>query len=270
MLLISVTSSLLLLLLAFFSSGAIADQQQTIESKMSLTKRVLVYGGRGALGSACVKAFKQSGWWVGSIDLNENTEANANIILSSVNDWQAQEKELLEKAASVIGDTKVDAIICVAGGWAGGNAASNDFIKNTDLMIKQSVWSSALSAKLASKYLTPNGLLTLTGAKAALDGTSGMIGYGLAKAAVHHLTKSLAAKGSGLPEESSVLAILPITLDTESNRKWMKGQDQTSWTPLSFIASLFGKWISEPTGRPTSGSLVQLITKDSETSLKID
>ena len=36
-----------------------------------------------------------------------------------------------------------------------------------------------------------------------------MIGYGMAKAAVHQLTKSFAAKNSGLPENSRVTAILP-------------------------------------------------------------
>lgn len=52
-----------------------------------------------------------------------------------------------------------------------------------------------------------------------------MIGYGLAKAAVHHFIKSLANDSSGLPENSTVLAILPITLDTPSNRKWMPKAD---------------------------------------------
>lgn len=52
-----------------------------------------------------------------------------------------------------------------------------------------------------------------------------MIGYGLAKSAVHHLVKSLADKSSGLPDNSTVLAILPITLDTPMNRKWMPNAD---------------------------------------------
>jgi NAD(P)-dependent dehydrogenase (short-subunit alcohol dehydrogenase family) len=48
-----------------------------------------------------------------------------------------------------------------------------------------------------------------------------MVGYGAAKAAVHQMTKSLAAAGaqSGLPEGVTVLAILPVTLDTPMNRK---------------------------------------------------
>jgi hypothetical protein len=42
--------------------------------------------------------------------------------------------------------------------------------------------------------------------------------YGMAKAAVHQLVLSLSAKGSGLPEGSSSVAILPMTLDTPNNR----------------------------------------------------
>ena len=67
----------------------------------------------------------------------------------------------------------------------------------------------------------------LTGAKAALQGTPGiscieiliypldlvwslgMIGYGLAKAAVHQLVQSLSDPASGLPPEAGVVGILP-------------------------------------------------------------
>ena len=38
---------------------------------------------------------------------------------------------------------------------------------------------------------------------------TGMIGYGLAKAAVHQLTQSLAQPSSGLPEGAVTVAILP-------------------------------------------------------------
>lgn len=53
------------------------------------------------------------------------------------------------------------------------------------------------------------GLLTMTGALAALQGTPAMVGYGMTKAAVHHLVKSLSGPGSGLPKEAKVLAVLP-------------------------------------------------------------
>lgn len=70
-------------------------------------------------------------------------------------------------------DEKVDGIICVAGGWAGGNAAHKDFVKNSDLMWKQSVWSSVIAASIAAEYLKEGGFLSLTGAKPALGETPG-------------------------------------------------------------------------------------------------
>lgn len=66
-----------------------------------------------------------------------------------------------------------------------------------------------------------------------------MIGYGMAKAAVHQLCKSLAAEGGGLPKDSTVLAILPVTLDTPMNRKWMPKADHSTWTPLEYISEYY-------------------------------
>lgn len=48
-----------------------------------------------------------------------------------------------------------------------------DLYKNTDLMWKQSVWTSTISSHLAALHLKEGGLLTLAGAKAALSGTGG-------------------------------------------------------------------------------------------------
>lgn len=36
--------------------------------------------------------------------------------------WAEQENEVTSKVASVLGGEKLDAVICVAGGWTGGNA----------------------------------------------------------------------------------------------------------------------------------------------------
>ncbi|XP_029669911.1 dihydropteridine reductase isoform X1 [Formica exsecta] len=228
--------------------------------------RIIVYGGKGALGSACVSQFKAQNWWVGSIDMKPNEQADVSVIVNPDHNWQQQQTEILTQINDTLKDEKVDGIICVAGGWAGGNAAHKDFIKNNDLMWKQSVWSSIIAASIATQYLKEGGFLSLTGAKAALGETPGMIGYGIAKAAVHQLTKSLAAKDSGLPPNSLVACILPITLDTPMNRKWMPKADTSTWTPLDFISNLFWKW-SQNQDRPTNGSLLQLITKDNKTEL---
>ncbi|XP_018578331.1 dihydropteridine reductase [Anoplophora glabripennis] len=232
---------------------------------MSQAGRVIVFGGRGALGAKCVSHFKANKYWVGCIDLAENAEADCNIIVNKEESFQQQETSILSSVKTVLDGSKVDGIFCVAGGWAGGNA-KKDLAKTSDLMWQQSVCSSLITAAIAAHHLKEGGIVQLTGAKAALDATPGMIGYGLGKAAVHQLTKSLAQKESGLPEGASVVAILPVTLDTPMNRKWMPKADFSSWTPLEFIAELFLKWASGD-GRPQSGSLLQLVTNNFNTEL---
>lgn len=44
-------------------------------------------------------------------------------------------------------------------------------------MWKQSIWSSTIAAKIASDYLKEGGFLSLTGAKAALEGTPGIYNH---------------------------------------------------------------------------------------------
>lgn len=58
----------------------------------------------------------------------------------------------------------------------------------------------------------------------------------MAKAAVHQLTQSLGGQGSGLPNGSTAVAILPVMLDTPMNRKWMPKADTSTWTPLEYLA----------------------------------
>ena len=106
-----------------------------------------------------------------------------------------------------------------------------------------------------------------SGAAAAIEATSGMIGYGAAKAYVHQMTKSLAGDNSGLPKGTGVYATCPITIDTPMNRKWMANADFGTWTTREFIADLFVKWMKIENRPEINGSLVKMITKDYNTEL---
>ncbi|NXR15262.1 DHPR reductase, partial [Semnornis frantzii] len=140
---------------------------------MAAAGRVLVYGGRGALGSQCVRYFKSRNWWVASIDLAENADASASVVVKPTDSFPEQAEQVTVEVGKLLGEEKVDAILCVAGGWAGGSAKAKSLYKNCDLMWKQSVWTSTISSHLATKHLKEGGLLTLTGAQAALSGTPG-------------------------------------------------------------------------------------------------
>ncbi|XP_030047082.1 dihydropteridine reductase [Microcaecilia unicolor] len=230
------------------------------------TQKVLIYGGRGALGSKCVEYFKSKNWWVACIDIVENANANANVLVKISDSFTEQTDQVTTDVGKLLGEEKVDAILCVAGGWTGGSAKAKSFYKSCDQMWKQSVWTSAISSHLATKHLKEGGLLTLTGAKAGLSGTPGMVGYGMAKAAVHQLCQSLGGEKSGLPAGSTAVAVLPVTLDTPANRTSMPNADFSSWTPLEFVAKTFYEWTTG-SNRPKSGSLIQVITTEGKTEL---
>lgn len=229
-----------------------------------MPKRVVVYGGNGALGSACVSAFKSKHFWVASVDMSDNAEADLSVSLAGVCDsLEDQCGTAMTAVQSALDGQMVDAVLCVAGGWAGGSVTAKSMLASSDLMWKQSVWSSLVAARLASSLLTPGGLLLLTGAKPALEPTPGMLGYGMAKAAVHQLTRSLAAGAAkaGSLASGHVLAILPVTMDTANNRKFMPDADKSTWTSLSYVTDLLYQWTMDASSRPDSGSLVQLITE---------
>jgi len=246
-------------------SGSKQQQQQQ-------QKSVVIYGGRGALGKVLVSFFKQNNVWVCSIGHGPNEEADANVILTRTrsDDWEKQSTLVHARLNTILSGQKVDGIFNVAGGWAGGNAASADLVTSSNLMWQQSVWTAAITAGIAAEHLQVGGVVVLSGALAAhQQGTPGMIGYGMCKAAVHQLTQSLAETGAGLPRDAHALCVLPVTLDTPTNRKFMGEADQTAWTPLEDMAKMFSGWMGSGCGRPVSGSLVKVVTEDSVTRIEV-
>ncbi|RYY33205.1 SDR family NAD(P)-dependent oxidoreductase, partial [archaeon] len=162
----------------------------------------------------------------------------------------------------------VDAIICAAGGWAGGSAGADPtaFAKSVQDMVSQCLLPPMLATSMAAHLMNDGGALVIVGSAAALRPTPGMIAYGAVKAATHHIVHSAAAEGSGLPKGSRVLGIIPTTIDTPSNRKWMAGADVSTWTSTADIADKVLSFAQRTEAPPvSSGSLLEPVTFSSRT-----
>eukprot|EP00835_Amoeboradix_gromovi_P003085 NODE_192_length_15450_cov_0.476355.p6 type:complete len:219 gc:universal NODE_192_length_15450_cov_0.476355:2782-3438(+) len=192
-----------------------------------MKQNVLVIGGNGQLGQTVVDEFIVDNYVI-SIDFSANSKASESIVLNDV-----LTDKIIEKLPSL------NAVICVAGGWAGGSITSNDVLASVDRMYKMNSLSAALAGHIASLKLVNNGLLVLFGAEVGKSPTPGMIGYGMSKAATHHLVQSL-ANDPKFP--GKVICLLPITLDTPSNRKYMGDMDTSTWTPMPIIAKQVNEW----------------------------
>merc|ERR1740138_1759954 len=128
-------------------------------------------------------------------------------------------------------------------------------------MVESSIYSSVAAAHAASLALKPSGLLVLPGA-AAVGPTAWSLPYGTAKAAVHHLVRSLAdAEGAGMPEGVKTIGLAPQTLDTPQNREAMPDADRGTWATLDEVAEQLEAWCAEPAG--VESGLIYMITKES-------
>jgi len=100
----------------------------------------------------------------------------------------------------------------------------------------------------------------LTGAAAVFkEPQPEMIGYSLAKTAVHSLALNLSeqAKESG----SRIITLLPETIDTESNRQAMPNADFTKWSKPEQIGELVKGWV-DGLNTPNNGSFAVLKVKN--------
>eukprot|EP00834_Sanchytrium_tribonematis_P005112 NODE_289_length_10645_cov_0.615115.p6 type:complete len:216 gc:universal NODE_289_length_10645_cov_0.615115:1043-396(-) len=191
--------------------------------------KILVIGGNGQLGKVIVSHLKTQAHVI-SLDFGPNPDANESVIIKDV---------LTDNFDNL---PSVDSIISAAGGWAGGSISSKELLESVSKMFHMNTLSAALAGHLASLKLKKGGLLVLFGAEAGRDATPGMIGYGMSKAATHHLVSSLAAD---INFPGKVACLLPITLDTPSNRKYMGDQDTSTWTPMPLIAKEIEKWLKD-------------------------
>ena len=96
-----------------------------------------------------------------------------------------------------------------------------------------------------------------TGAAAVFEGPVNFAyGYAMSKAATHNLALQMAEK-TELPENSTVLTILPQIIDTPDNQEAMPDADKSEWQPPSKIAELVRGWASGE-NRPENGSFAKL------------
>ncbi|KAL6043061.1 Dihydropteridine reductase [Balamuthia mandrillaris] len=233
----------------------------------SAKKQVLVYGGAGQLGATVVTEFKQRGCTVFVADFRTNPEADHNVVLSPDSSNKENTARVVEELKKL--NAELSAVICVAGGWVGGNVKSPSIFDEVDKMWSFNLQSSVAAAHLAANFLKEGeeSMLVLAGAEAALSPTPGMLAYGMTKAATHHLIASLVDPSGGLPRGCSVLGILPICLDTPTNRQAMPTANFDDWTPLPVVASLLADW-AQGKDRPKSGTLVSIETKSKDTKFR--
>jgi dihydropteridine reductase len=190
--------------------------------------KALVVGGNGALGRAVVSALTQASWNVSNLDMTHNSEASHNIITES-----GELQDQIERIHSDIeSHAPFNSIICTAGGWAGGSVRDKNVAEVVQSMHERCTLSALLTGHLASHYLNEDGLLVFTGAAAIYKQPQpSMIAYSVAKKATHAIALNMSMR-EDIPKSSTVVTIMPDTLDTPANREAMPDADFKTWAKV--------------------------------------
>jgi len=287
----------------YFDGKYSFEDSDRVEAKES--KNILIIGSSGILGKTLVSNFGNLHKWnVLGADVVEPSmsekKSGLSDYISLPNDGSISDitGELYKGVSHSLhgGDTrqnKLDAIVCASGGWAG-DVDITDMIDNhlaetssseledvdyeeeyaresamvCERMMRMNYYPIVAGSQIGRRFMKRGGLFVIIGASAALSPTSGMLGYGSAKAAAHHYLQSW---GPTTNEENNTTAvgILPLMIDTPNNRAMLGADDDeggddrySKMVKPIHIANEIGEWIKQPHLRPHSGSLVKVIAKN--------
>lgn len=214
---------------------------------MRLTDRVvLITGGTGALGQAVALAFLEAGARV-FVTWRREAERDALMVAAAAahGDRLATERvELTDEAAVarwVSGATAAagsapDALICLAGGYAGGQPVAKTDLATWQRMLATNLTSFFLCARAVAPLMAAQGRgkIVAVSARAGLRGAANLAAYSVSKAGVIRLVEALAEE---LKEANvQVNCILPSTIDTPANRAAMPDADPSRWVAPADIA----------------------------------
>ena len=203
------------------------------------TQVVLITGAQGGLGTFVTAAFLEAGAQVvgtarqidGTAFLHPRFEATPADLTSP------------HDVARLVADTilkfhKIDALVHVAGGFAGGAPIHETDDATWDHMLDLNLRAAVniLRAVIPHMREQERGRIVAVGSRAGVEPAANISAYSASKAALVSLVKTAALENRKLGITANV--ILPGTIDTPANRRSDPGADRSKWVSPQKLAAL--------------------------------
>ena len=207
---------------------------------------VIITGAAGNLGQVVAREFLANGARVTLVDrapdrlarlypelATDSTHYLANSVdLADETAVNAMVTEVLRRFG------RIDVLVNTAGGFRSGGPVHKTPLDLYDAMLTTNMRTMLVASRAVIPQMIEqeSGRIINISAQRALKGSAGTSAYGLSKAAVLHLTESMAAELK--KHQIRVNCVLPNTIDTPENRKAMPKADWSRWTPPEAIADV--------------------------------
>jgi len=219
-------------------------------------KVALVTGANGGLGTYVTQALLEQGATVVGLSRNIQQSAFSSPRFSALPGEISTATGARAAAENVIaGFGRVDILAHTVGGFAGGKsiAATDDasFERMFDMNFNSAFY--LLRALIPVMRKTGNGRIVAIGSRAALEPGAGVGAYSASKAALVSLIRTVAVENKDAGITANV--ILPGTMDTPANRKFMPDADFAKWVRPETVANLI-VWLAGDSGKDINGAVI--------------
>jgi NAD(P)-dependent dehydrogenase (short-subunit alcohol dehydrogenase family) len=222
------------------------------------TKKIVVTGAFGALGSVVSATLRSAGAEVACVDTLPALKAPAAIAGCTVigeADLSSPTgaKTAIDEAARKLGG--IDGLVNIAGGFRWEKIADGN-VATWDLMFEINVRTTLNSIQAALPHLCAlEGRIVNIGAASAMKAGLGMAPYAASKAGVAKITESLAEELKD--RHITVNALLPSVIDTPANRADMPTAEFDRWVRPEQIADAIAFLLS-PHASAITGALIPI------------
>lgn len=225
-------------------------------------KVALVTGANGGLGTYVTQGLLDAGATVvgvsRKIQQSDFTSPNFTALPAEIS-TAVGAKMAVDGLVSRFG--KLDILIHTVGGFAGGQsiAETDDatFQRMFDMNLNSAFY--LLRAAIPVMRKTANGRIVAIGSRAALEPGLGVGAYSASKAALVSLIRTVALENKDAGITANV--ILPGTMDTPTNRKFMPNADFSKWVRPASVASLIA-WLVGEAGKDVNGAVIPVYGSD--------
>lgn len=222
-----------------------------------LTDRtVIVTGAKGGLGAHVTRALLAAGARVAgssrSIDDREFDDQRFSGIAADLT-RAGDAAHLADEVVHRLG--KIDALVHVAGGFAGGSPIHETDDATWDGMMNLNLRAAfhILRAVIPHMRTAGRGRIVAIGSRAAVEPAANIAAYSASKAALVSLVRTAALENRDLGITANV--ILPGTIDTDLNRKMDPNADRSRWVSPDRIADLVVFLVSEGGAQITGAAI---------------
>ena len=215
----------------------------------------MVTGASGGLGGAVVDAFLTAGATVAgaarSVSPRDDSDRFVAVPADLTSAFGAQDAvdQTLSKARGL------DVLVHVMGGFAGGQPVHATDDATWDRMMSLNLRSAFLIARAVLPHMrrARYGRIVAVGSRVAVEPAAGLSAYGVSKAGLNALVKTIALEARDHGITANV--VMPGVIDTAANRNAMPDADFSQWVAPEKIAQQV-LWLCSEAASDTSGALI--------------